>query len=76
MTHVEEERCDLTELYVSQCAHCRQLPDPKPLLGSWLRARYAGRCAECDDYIRPGTYIRAVGDGYLCTDCGQDYENV
>lgn len=27
-TPVADQRCDVTELLVSQCAHCRKLPDP------------------------------------------------
>lgn len=27
-------RCDLTELYMAQCAHCRHLPDPIVELGT------------------------------------------
>lgn len=72
-----ESRCELTELYVSQCAHCRKLMNRRPskVVGTWLRARYTGRCVDCDDYIFPGEEIRSVDDGYLCNACGLDFVN-
>jgi len=74
----DEERCELTELYISQCAHCRKLGDP-PLRKrpgrSWFNAHYPGRCGECDNFIQVGDQIKPYGidGGYLCRDCGLDY---
>ncbi|WP_280389288.1 hypothetical protein [Nocardia wallacei] len=61
-----EPICDLTELPVSMCAHCRQqqLPQPGPL--RWFTAQYRGRCANCGDPIDPGDEIAATEDGYVC----------
>lgn len=72
----DRDRCELTELYVRQCAHCRRLPDPKTSmrLGAWLTALYPGRCVGCDDYIDPGDQIRSTTDGYVCADCGLDLQ--
>jgi len=67
-------RCEVTELEVSGCAHCRKLPDAPPeirSLGPFFAAAYPGRCSDCDGYFGDGDRIRADGEGgYLCTDCG------
>ena len=69
-------RCELTELEVSSCAHCRKLPDRPPelrRLGRPFAAAYAGRCTDCDERFDVGDRIRADGEGgYLCADCGED----
>jgi hypothetical protein len=69
---VTDIRCTLTDLYVSQCAHCRGLGNvPRDDLGPWFTASYPGRCVGCDDAIHPGHRIRSKGaDGYLCDACG------
>jgi hypothetical protein len=74
---VSEQRCTITELYVSQCAHCieaRTQPAPAAVhrdLGPWFTAAYDGDCADCCGAIEPGDRIRADGDGgWLCEDCG------
>jgi len=44
------ERCPLTELMQSDCAHCRRIPDPPELLrqvGGWFQAGRPGSCVEC-----------------------------
>lgn len=58
--------CDLTELPVSMCAHCRSqdLSEPEPL--DWFEAQYPGRCADCNRPIEPGDEIAATDDGYIC----------
>ena len=83
MTIDTEERCERTDLIVSQCAHCR----PKPslddeiaqhrarLLASrrgWFRAQYFGRCAGCGDPYVPDTAIRRTPDGYIAECCAED----
>lgn len=69
------ERCDITELLVTECAHCRKLPDPPEQRGErgpWFTARYVGDCS-CGTVFIPGDQIRADGEGgYLCDVCGQD----
>jgi len=61
-----EPRCELTELPISMCAHCRkhELPEPEPL--HWFPARYHGRCAECNRPIEPGDDIATTDDGHIC----------
>lgn len=70
------ERCERTELLVTDCAHCRNLPDPpteRGERGPWFAARFLGRCSNCDVYYAPGDDIRADGHGgYLADCCGTD----
>jgi hypothetical protein len=70
-------RCDLTDLPVTDCAHCRKLPDPlaEPEqfeLGPWFAARYGGTCSGCAETFDAGDQVRAdgTGHGYLAACCG------
>jgi len=81
-----DERCSVTELIASQCAHCRKLPDPSAELlrdifgepterpgGVWFEARYPGSCADCGNPFDGGALIRTDGvRGHLCGLCGED----
>jgi hypothetical protein len=71
---MNEERCPVTELIVSQCAHCRRLPvDPFADTESpkWFTARYDGTCAQCGQRLVPGQTIGAGDDhGFICSHCG------
>lgn len=69
---MSEPRCELTELLVSMCAHCReeQLPEPEPL--RWFEAQYPGRCAACGSPIEPGDEIAATENGYVCCTRNRD----
>lgn len=51
------ERCELTELFESDCAHCLHRNDPP-----WP-AKYAGHCAVCGGGITVGAPIRWTDDG-------------
>lgn len=77
-----EERCPLTELISTQCAHCRKLPDPAADLlrdifeepaqrqtGPWFSARYEGRCSECGMAFEVGDPIRPSGRGFVAPCC-------
>lgn len=71
------ERCERTELFVDQCAHCRGVPPPETLelnpytFGPWFPARYDGECTECGVDFAAGDEIRSDGfGGWLCGDCG------
>lgn len=77
-----DQRCEITDLLVDQCAHCRKLPDPvveddedsgPPELGPWFAAGYRSYCSDGGEVISPGERIRADGQGgYLCSFCGID----
>lgn len=72
-------RCELTELPVDQCAHCRppetEAPrNPFAVLGPWFEAGHDSDCdGTCGGEIKAGDMIRADGEGgYLCQGCGAD----
>lgn len=78
MTTDDQIRCDLTELIVRECAHCRRIPDP-PLPrthGRPFQAVYDGRCCDCGRQYRVGEQIQRVTDddgiGYLGPCCRED----
>ncbi len=64
-----ESRCDITELLVDQCAHCRPAPPADPDerssspgdYGQAFTARYPGVCSEGGDRIHEGDLIRYCG---------------
>lgn len=73
-------RCDLSELLVTDCAHCRKTQDPfaEPTrthrgggtMGPPITASYPGKCA-CGEWFNAGEPIRADGDGgWLARCCG------
>jgi hypothetical protein len=73
------ERCQITELLIEQCAHCRPAPAPDPFdtptnLGPWFKASFGGYCGGCGEPYGAGERIRAdlCCDGYLCEGCGAD----
>lgn len=82
-TTVDEQRCSITELRVGECAHCRKLPDPEPLVddefelpdrspGPLFEAMYRGRCAGCESRFEVGDLIRRRDSGdYECEDCSR-----
>lgn len=74
------QRCELTELIKTQCAHCRPraprfreplFDDPfeHDVVATFV-AQYSGRCEECDGLFEVGDWISRTGTGdYLCRDC-------
>lgn len=71
-------RCDVTELFVEQCAHCRKIPAAErttAMYGPWFYAQWSGFCSCCGDGFASGERIRADGNGeYLAECCGDDDE--
>lgn len=70
------QRCELTEIEVLSCAHCKGLGHepiiPGRTLGPPFTAAYAGRCSECDERFAVGDRIRADGEGgYVGPCCGE-----
>jgi hypothetical protein len=68
---VTEDRCQLSDLPVSQCA-CRihGKPEPRPApTGPHIVATYPGLCPRCDYTIEPGDRITRTDDGWQHTDC-------
>lgn len=70
------ERCDLTELPVTDCAHCRDHTEETKdrasvTVGQPFTANHPGRCGGCDEPIHVGDEIAraAESSGYLCKEC-------
>lgn len=64
---MSDERCELTELLVTDCAHCRHLAElpQEPL--TWITAQFPGRCAlKWSHEIAPGDRIANTEDGWIC----------
>jgi hypothetical protein len=67
---MDEERCELTELLVGQCAHClkhksieeQAKAHPAALAGDprWFPAQYPGACGHCGEPFTPGMLIRSL----------------
>ena len=66
-----EPECEVTELPVSMCAHCRQVPDLPSVALHWFSAKYEGECADCGRAIEVGDRIAATDDGYMCRRCAE-----
>lgn len=52
-----EDRCDITDLIKTNCAHCH------PKRGNAFLAQFSGECPVCSGPIRPGSRIREAEDG-------------
>ncbi len=72
----EDTRCERTDLYVSQCGHCRPTPEPELIdlvITNRFPARFPGQCPVCDGRIREDDNIGRTEDGeYVCEKCCQD----
>jgi hypothetical protein len=82
---VTAERCERTELLVTDCAHCRgndQTPNEQAAaerdqtrqrLASdprWFPAQYPGKCERCGEWFQPGALIRMdVSVGWIAECC-------
>ena len=75
-------RCDLTELLVEQCAHCRlphapilpepsddQFDEPAEKVGPWFPARWWGECSGCGERFEKYALIRGDGMGGWLAQC-------
>lgn len=65
-----EERCDLTDLFVSSCAHCTgaKLGDePDTLRPDIIVARFESRCPSCSETIHPGQFLIRSADSQFFT---------
>lgn len=68
---MSEERCELSELLVSQCG-CRLHAKPDTAPVHTFTARYPGRCRECGEDIQIGQEIinsPLSGGGYVHEEC-------
>jgi hypothetical protein len=70
-----ETRCEKTDLYTSQCFHCRSAAAPTidSQMGKWFHANYDGTCSVCGEAFEEGDEIRADGSGgwqgrYCCAE--------
>ena len=71
-----EERCDLSDLPVSQCAcmvHAREEREQPSAITAWFPSRFDwSRCADCNDIISKGELIARTEDGYyICERCAR-----
>lgn len=57
-------KCDLTELEITSCAHCRQVGGP-----AW-QAKYASTCTVCKEPIEMGAQVRWTEDGNFVQHAG------
>lgn len=68
-------RCDITELLVGECAHCRKLPDPDAteedveVVPVWFKSRYDSSCARCGEPTHAGQMIAPASSGGYVGDC-------
>ncbi|WAL67095.1 hypothetical protein ORV05_04725 [Amycolatopsis cynarae] len=72
-----KERCELTELLVIECAHCRSPlvapPPPVTHRGPTIRASYETDCVECGDRIYEGDEITTCDDGpWIHAECTEE----
>ncbi len=76
MTDVEE-RCERSDLLVSQCAHCQghTLVAPAAVkIERIMRANYSGHCAISSEHpIEPGAQIGWTEHGWICAECIDTY---
>jgi hypothetical protein len=68
------DRCDLTDLLVDQCAHCRGDDQTIALTAVDVRhvmaARHPSRCAlDSNHTIEAGDRIGYTDDGWICDRC-------
>lgn len=74
--------CDITELPIEMCSHCRRLVSAEEqaaaerhqLLGGsdrrWFEAKFPGNCGVCGERFSPGTAIRfEQGAGWRAECC-------
>ena len=75
-----ETRCELTDLYTSQCAHClghvaeTTLERPRRYVSDvdnppTTAAIFDSRCPQCNGPISPGDTITLVDGFWLCDGC-------
>jgi hypothetical protein len=66
-------RCDLTDLLVDSCSHCRGLDEPfRPgavTVGAHFVAQHNGECTTCDGPIVAGEQAGYLDNGVSCWDC-------
>lgn len=69
----EEERCEISDLLPSDCAHCRGIKSELDFSGKLVAefpALYAGKCAACDRRYEQDHRIGRTEDGdYICRRC-------
>lgn len=83
MSTPSEERCERTDLFVSQCGHCRGHADPfqhanrvrDALLasGRWIAAQYRGKCSSCGEWFGEGAAIQrdSAGASWVAECCAE-----
>lgn len=71
------ERCELSDLLVTECARVKHAPKVLPRTGIVITARFPAhfdsRCDECDSQMHEGEIISRTEDGdFICAGCSTD----
>ena len=74
MPSTSEKRCERSDLFVSACAHCRDVPpsfaDHDYEVSVVIGANYAGRCQGCGQSYDVGAMIgRSEEAGWVLMEC-------
>jgi hypothetical protein len=83
VTQPATERCELTELLVDECAHCKRTPSIEEQVraehaemaarSGWHTAIYPGACSSCREPFGVGTPItRDTDGGWMAACCATD----
>lgn len=65
---MESDRCDMSDLLKTDCAHCRS----SGKLRRTRIAEYRGTCTGCAEGIEPGDRIGLVEGNWVCSLCTRE----
>lgn len=72
----ETERCEFSDLLVSECACPKhyKAPEEREKVTAVTTARYAGQCPQCCGRVEVNQIIYLLGTDWICSDCGEEYD--